>query len=150
MERRACECAERLHRGGKPKAAPLRAGTVIRRANCVALSIRSRENAFRPSPREAGVPSRAMIHATGDSMPSDQDTRLVIDPNARLRAPESQRHRGTSRSRRQLAGLWSKACLKSLHKCAWSESPTVSAISLKEAELVSIRKQASSSRRLTM
>ena len=39
---------------------------------------------------------------------------------------------GTSRSRRQLDGLWPKACRKSLHRCAWSENPTLRAISLSE------------------
>jgi hypothetical protein len=56
---------------------------------------------------------------------------------------------GVPRSRRQLAGLWPKACLKSLHRCAWSEKPTLKAISLSDAALVIIRWEALSRRLLT-
>ena len=44
-----------------------------------------------------------------------------------------------SRPRRQLIGVWPKACLKSLDKCAWSENPALKAISLSKAGLFSTR-----------
>ena len=54
-------------------------------------------------------------------------------------ANAGQRRYSLSRSRRQLDGLWPKACLKSLDKCAWSENPTLRAMLLSEAVPVSIR-----------
>jgi hypothetical protein len=46
---------------------------------------------------------------------------------------------GTSRSRRQPDALSPNACRKSLHRCAWSEKPTLRAISLSESVLVIIK-----------
>jgi len=51
-------------------------------------------------------------------------------------------------SRRQLAGLWPKAARKSLHRCAWSEKPTLNAISHRGNALVTMRWHALSKRLL--